>query len=859
MTHVEEKVNHYSEVIRNSGKKAEELIETFTYDFIENPDRIWEGMALLMFALDTNADRNAIEHLYVRVYQNDQNASRFLNDADYDYFFSLSLEVSQRVAEFSGAGWHFIANQYIATRWKYRHYQAKEFEARKKAAEMRFPMAMGSFLMIIARENPGEEGRKLVKKYYQEITADKQGMLKTFFGKKDSRDAQTQAEIKLWADLSYSSYQRGEMEPVKYRKTMETLMKRAEEVYADNKFYLNIILADAHSCISRSYLPSEDWKKVEYHCLQEVKYRGVSYDLGMLYTYRGEEVGRSLTDAIRKLEKVYVQLTTDAAEELGKIYSQSEDFRDLGKALMWLERGAMYGNAFCCCEAAIIYLAYEEHRNVERALELYNRCVELRYAPGIERLADVYKEGVYVERNYEKAHELHQLQYECGDAGGIHYIGRMYEDGLLTPEPDFEKAFECFRKGAEGGEPASYSALGRYYHDGIVVEADLKKAAEWFKRGVDEGEPYAMFQLALMCEINEAEGGFERAFELLSQAAEYDYLPALYRKGRYLLEAVHIDEPDRQTGGQYVLKAHELAPEETEFLFWPARCYLNGWGTEVNVDKGVELLKQGADNDNAHCQTELALLYENGHGVEENPTMAVEYMKKAAEQGYPYAVVAMGDFYWEGFGPILEDNKEAVKWYEKAAETESPKALVRLGDYYLYDYDDLNQPERAYEYYRRAAEQGWYSDGLGICHEAGLGVEASDTEAYKYYLLSANDGNPRGKYRVGLCLHKGIGVKADKKEALKWFGEAAEDGYPLAMAMAGKCYLYGEGCEPQLEKGIELLQQAAEQGNDKAQFELGNAYLTGTGVDENEETAMYWYEQAAENGNEDAQKLIGKA
>lgn len=60
------------------------------------------------------------------------------------------------------------------------------------------------------------------------------------------------------------------------------------------------------------------------------------------------------------------------------------------------------------------------------------------------------------------------------------------------------------------------------------------------------------------------------------------------------------------------------------------------------------------------------MAYENGNGVEENPQKAVEYMMKAAEQDYGYAQFKMGDYYFFGCGPCLEDNKTAVEWYEKA-------------------------------------------------------------------------------------------------------------------------------------------------------------------------------------------------
>ena len=96
------------------------------------------------------------------------------------------------------------------------------------------------------------------------------------------------------------------------------------------------------------------------------------------------------------------------------------------------------------------------------------------------------------------------------------------------------------------------------------------------------------------------------------------------------------------------------------------------------------------------------MAYENGNGVEENPQKAVEYMMKAAEQDYGYAQFKMGDYYFFGCGPCLEDNKKAVEWYEKAVANEIPMAMLRVGEYYLYDYDSLNESEKAFSLFQES-------------------------------------------------------------------------------------------------------------------------------------------------------------
>ena len=99
--------------------------------------------------------------------------------------------------------------------------------------------------------------------------------------------------------------------------------------------------------------------------------------------------------------------------------------------------------------------------------------------------------------------------------------------------------------------------------------------------------------------------------------------------------------------------------------------------------------------------------------------------------------------------------------------------MLRMGEYYLYDYDSLNESEKAFAYFKKAAEYEWYSEGLGICYEMGIGVEDNETEAFKYYTLAADNGNTMSMYRTGLCYYNGVGVKQNYAEAYRWFTDAA--------------------------------------------------------------------------------------
>ena len=188
--------------------------------------------------------------------------------------------------------------------------------------------------------------------------------------------------------------------------------------------------------------------------------------------------------------------------------------------------------------------------------------------------------------------------------------------------------------------------------------------------------------------------------DFLNKASEYRVMPTVALRGLVVFPGMGITFDVGRTRSLHAIKA--AMADENEGIFALGRCYKQGIGTEEDWDKALEWFGKGAEKNESRCLTELGLAYENGNGVEENPQKAVEYMTRAAEQDYGYAQFKMGDYYFFGCGPCLEDNKKAVEWYEKAVANEIPMAMLRMGDYYLYDYDSLNESEKAFAYKLKA-------------------------------------------------------------------------------------------------------------------------------------------------------------
>ena len=66
---------------------------------------------------------------------------------------------------------------------------------------------------------------------------------------------------------------------------------------------------------------------------------------------------------------------------------------------------------------------------------------------------------------------------------------------------------------------------------------------------------------------------------------------------------------------------------------------------------------------------------------------------------------------------------------------------------------------------------------LGNCYKHGRGVEKNLEKAVEWYRKSAEQGYDRGQFALAGCYEYGEGVPQDKEKALQWYKKAADQGF----------------------------------------------------------------------------------
>lgn len=134
---------------------------------------------------------------------------------------------------------------------------------------------------------------------------------------------------------------------------------------------------------------------------------------------------------------------------------------------------------------------------------------------------------------------------------------------------------------------------------------------------------------------------------------------------------------------------------------------------------------------------------------------------------------------------------------------------------------------------------------------------------YPTYDKAKNQNDAVAQFELGRRYYSGRisagrygGHEQDYKEAFKWWLLAAEQGHADAQYGLGECYYFGNGVDKDFSEAVKWWLLAAEQGDAYAQNFLGRCYENGRGVDKDLNEAIKWYRKAAEQGHESAKNRL---
>lgn len=121
------------------------------------------------------------------------------------------------------------------------------------------------------------------------------------------------------------------------------------------------------------------------------------------------------------------------------------------------------------------------------------------------------------------------------------------------------------------------------------------------------------------------------------------------------------------------------------------------------------------------------------------------------------------------------------------------------------------------------------------------------SNAVKFCLQSAQEGNIDSQYLLGKLYQEGKGTSPDYAKAIHWYQQAAQKNHPEALFELGKAYSTGT-LPIDYQKAFQYFSKAAQQDIVNAQLLLALCYQIGHGTPQNYERATHWLNIAQANG-----------
>lgn len=159
-------------------------------------------------------------------------------------------------------------------------------------------------------------------------------------------------------------------------------------------------------------------------------------------------------------------------------------------------------------------------RNMKMAVAYFMEASMKNSLFGMLNMAQLYREGLGVEKDVEKARELYRRAYEMGYTDAMVLCGDTYLEGTADVEPDYSNALICYQKAAFKHCPYASYRLGWLYYEGLGVVQDQIKAWDYYQKAVAMQYADAMTDVGVFYRDGiMVPQDYGKALELLNKAA----------------------------------------------------------------------------------------------------------------------------------------------------------------------------------------------------------------------------------------------------------------------------------------------------------------------------------------------------
>ncbi|RGB22576.1 hypothetical protein C1646_634073, partial [Rhizophagus diaphanus] len=345
----------------------------------------------------------------------------------------------------------------------------------------------------------------------------------------------------------------------------------------------------------------------------------------------------------------------------------------------------------------------------------------------------------------------------------------------------------------------------------------------------------------------------EEAFKLIKKLAEKNHINAIFTLGNYYKKGIGTKK-DKNMAFQLYKKTAEY--ENYDALYELSLLYCSGEGVNKNEEMAFKLIKKLAEKD---AFSQLGCYYYKGIGTEININKAIE-LHKIDE------IIKMNDIQHKiSKYYIKKDARRAFNYYKESAKKGHSKAQFKLGMCYHFGIGTKIHKKKAFHLYTKStisAKEGKEGHNvaqyeLSILYETGEGVNKDEKKSFEIIEELADKGYVNAQHRLGYYYEKGIGTDVNILKALELYHTAAENGITEAIKSSSSLlFKLGEKIikgETKAFEIVELYQTAKKNGNLKAKMSLERLLYELR----DKRKAFDIVKELADKGDENAQHRLG--
>lgn len=434
----------------------------------------------------------------------------------------------------------------------------------------------------------------------------------------------------------------------------------------------------------------------------------------------------------------------------------NEKYAGLPDAVNGLVVDAEAGDASSIVKIGRLYLYGEQQvaRDPKIAAYWFQKAASLNDPIGRDWMANLYLEGVGVDKDYKAAFKLFSGLIDQKNLGVEGKLGAMYKDGLGVTQ-DFAKAHYWLRKSV-GTVGENLFGLAQMYAEGAGVWKDPVVALALAKLSATKSP--VEFKLGTLKVDNPAIAYVQM---LKLKLSPYEIAVASKLASQLLSASVGngdqlklLDLAAAKLGDVYAISPVEVAGH-----------FVGNYDDE-DFPLALKLLEPLIKQNNSQAQYLLGTMLEDGKGVPVDMQKANALFDIAEMQGNVDALTRKGGRYYRGDG-IPQDFSKAFEAYEKAAIRGGAFAQVKIAGMLVDGKGvdpDIKLAKTWYEKALVIPSNYWQSDAYKGLAKIYLS-EQKFSEAAQYFKKATARGDKEAQLRLAQLYYEGLGVKRSTRLA----------------------------------------------------------------------------------------------